>query len=1084
MVRRGPFSNLYISLCELASTASSIQEEATLRQRFLEVIGGFLDESGISRRNVRLEERIVRGRSDARIGAIVFEIKLPRPRGEGITAAIRKMQGYIYEHNVYQPQDRPVRGIAYDGQTIALLDEEGNIVADGSPAELIDKLEAWLLSLGGKAVMPEDVVDRLGSSSSIARDAIRTFREVFYDFHTRIGFIDEVFQMWRGLYGCATNLNEAAVANVRRAAKQLGFELRSKAEVEEYLFFVESYLATLLKLLMTRVAVQHRLVIPFSVTDLLRYQPMARFAELEQLIPQLPGVFEHDVFLWFVDAARVNMDAERKINSVITTIAENIDDVDLTGAGHDFLRLVYQRFFDPATRRALGEFYTSPEIVDEVLDAAGFEGELGARIVDISCGSGTFLVRIIKRMLRRNKHRNSRELLRLITQNVIGVDIHPFAVAMARVNYILAVAELLTPSISARIPIYWADSLSRLSRQQESIQEFGMSIDVHIPGLGKFRLPSHRDVNWDMLFHNTKEVITRFRGPINFEDAWQRFRQRMPEDIVLRYEATLQEFLRGIVDRHNQSRDMRWLPLLQNVLSVERLRGSCDYIVGNPPWVRIHNIEAGLRERISEDYVVCKNAGWDAGVRLSGGGRGFGRQIDLSIAFVERGLELLKDGGVLAYVITSKILQTLYANALRKKLLQECTIKKLSDYSLYARPLFEGATNYPLILAVQKKRPSGTHGVNVKVCNPNGNTIEFTQVQSELPLLLNDVESPWILVPPRVLQVFRKMQSSMSITNDPMQRNRLLGETGLKTWMGVKTSLNAVFVVKHIEPSDSPNEVVIRSEGYYSRLGIHERQKYTTRIEKGSLRPILRGKNIEAWRIEVQDYIIWTHDDETGDVLEALPPRAKSYFENHAKALQNRSDYKKTMPIWTIFRVSPEKLKDKVVWHELARMLECAYVPSHILDKQVGERLIVPIQTVYLIPVEKPSHGLILSALLNSLPIRTYAASFAERARGAYFRHISWVVGLLPIPPAIDSLFPLAKGYRFSQSEENPNDLEEVISISRQLHTTTDEQTSRRLERRLNELIAELYGLDKDDLETLADYSRFILGKGQLKLPL
>lgn len=1073
-------AGLRLALQHLETEARNIGEEATLRQRFLEAIGDFLEESGISRRNVRLEERIVRGRSDARVGAVIFEIKLPVPQGEGISAAIRQAQGYVHEQRSQQPDGPLVRGVGYDGLTIAFLDQDGNLIADGSPSRLAAKLEAWLLSLAGKAVTPEDVVSRVGSSSSLARDTVDCTREIFASYRDRVGFIDEVFRVWRGLYGCAANLNAEAIKGVSSSAARLGFTLRGRAEVEEYLFNIETYLATLLKLLVARVAVQQRLVPHFTVSSLLQPRPILRFAELQTLMPELSGIFEEDVFHWMIDAARADATIEPVLNDCISSLAGMIDDIDFAGVGSDFLRLVYQRFFDRATRRALGEFYTSPDIVDETLDAAGYSGDIGLSIADISCGSGTFLVRAIDRILERNRHRSPQELLDSITDSVIGIDIHPFAVAMARVNYFLAISELMSVGRPTKIPVHWADSLSKLVPEQERMAGTGAPIPVHIPGLGDYLLPNYREVDWDELFSATKEVLSGFRGAADFDQAWDRFAQIMPSEALLIYETTLREFLATAVERHNANRDMRWLPLLRNVLSLERLRGNLDFVVGNPPWVRIHNIERGLRERLFEDFSFCRDAGWRYGIALSGGGRGFGRQIDLSLAFVEKSLSLLKDGGMLAYVITSKLLHTLYANVWRRTLGQDTTIHRLVDYSLYARPLFEEATNYPLIFAVQKRSPPEEHRVSVSLWNLSRLPWHFDQLQSELSLLRTDAGSPCVLVPSHVLRGIRKMQGGDS--SGTIFRNHYLTNMGLRPLMGVKTALNSVFVVKEIAETDSPDEVVVRTEGFY-KAGPGDRDRFEARIERYMLRPILRGANTRQWHVGPGDYIIWTHED-TGEVLPELPPRTREFLERHTDDLVRRSDYREGMPVWSIFRVTPEKLQNKVVWHELAKEFEAAFVPAHIDDPMIGHQLVVPLQTVYLVAPEDEALGYVLAGWLNSLPVRVYVMSFGERARGAYFRHISWVTGLLPLPSAIAELMPEAERTQLPEVDGMARQaLQNLQRLSRELHHQPEQWEQRAVRESLDNYVANLYGLNDEDMEALRTYYRFVRSAEQLELP-
>ncbi len=79
--------------------------------------------------------------------------------------------------------------------------------------------------------------------------------------------------------------------------------------------------------------------------------------------------------------------------------------------------------------------------------------------------------------------------------------------------------------------------------------------------------------------------------------------------------------------------------MLRNILFLERQRGEFDYVIGNPPWVRIHNIDEELRKRISEDYTYCAKAGWKYGSTIAGSKSGFGKQLDLCVPFVERALE-------------------------------------------------------------------------------------------------------------------------------------------------------------------------------------------------------------------------------------------------------------------------------------------------------------------------------------------------------------------------------------------------------------------------------------------------------------
>jgi hypothetical protein len=1050
------------ALLDLERAAPALGEESTLRQRFVEAIDGFLQGSLLSRKEVRavLDERLVRGKPDARVGALLFEVKLPPP-GPGIDAAIAQVRGQ-YLPEFQQRHQRPARGVAYDGLTLAFLESDGTVVRQGRPSAVAHVLESWLIALGSDIVTSDDFVARLGSASPLAHEMAEALWKLFQAQRHQNRFVEQVFQVWRGLYGVTTNFSDEAIRGLHRSAESMGIQVSPRRQdVEEFLFVVESYLALLLKLLVARAVVQQRLTDYPSLEMLLADggSLVDGLGRLEERASQVRGVFEEDVFLWPVWASILDAQAEPQLEGVLRAVASNVDDIDLVGAPRDFLRVAYQRFIDPVSRRTLGEFYTSEELVRETLDAVGYDGDMERRLIDIACGSGTFLVEAIGRALEQNRDVAAADLLGRITTNIIGVDIHPFAVAMARVNYLIAVSPLLEASEPSTftIPVFWADSLARLRPELAPTLQQRAPIPLTLPGLPKFKLPDPNDIEWGALFGRVGEAVQRVseiqRGQLDSEAVWAYFWSRADQEDCLPYQATLREFVTTIVGMHNDNRDMRWVPLMRNILAVAQYEGACDYVVGNPPWVRIHNISPAIRERLFDSYVMFMGAGWRRGARLGRVGRGFSRLVDYSVAFVERGLEFLKPGGRLGFVITSQVMHTLYASALRRSLVRDNRVLQLGDYSLFAKPLFEDATNYPLVLAVEKAEPESSQATGISVTSPSGQSMRFSLAQGLFPLIRSESESPWCLAPPAARDAFEAMYRNCGQT--------LLGESErVHPMMGVMTQLDKVFVVRDVRVvPEEPTEVIAFAEGYYPNAD----SRYVARVERSVLRSLLRGRDVAAWRFQPSVHFLWTHDDSSGAPLPDLPPKARAYFESHADALRGRADYRDSMPIWQVFRVSAEKLGHAVVWQEISTCFEACYV-SQTRDVS-APTLVVPLKTVFLLPVTSEKQGLVLAGWFNSLPVRALILTYSRRDRGAYRHFGGSATALLPMPEQI---------FRLAQDGVVAPPVEPVLAISGALHANPARSDRRALEEELDGRVARLYGLDDAALQAMREFYAFI----------
>jgi len=135
----------------------------------------------------------------------------------------------------------------------------------------------------------------------------------------------------------------------------------------------------------------------------------------------------------------------------------------------DIFQELYQQFFLVVTRHKIGEFYTPSILVKEMIDDAY---KVGIKTLDPSCGSGSFLIELIVKILSSN---NKKSLKFEAIENIFGFDINPLATLTAKINILLLLIEVYEVEISKlpKINIFLIDAL--FPDQYEKNLEFNLS---------------------------------------------------------------------------------------------------------------------------------------------------------------------------------------------------------------------------------------------------------------------------------------------------------------------------------------------------------------------------------------------------------------------------------------------------------------------------------------------------------------------------------------------------------------------------------------------------------------------------------
>lgn len=269
-------------------------------------------------------------------------------------------------------------------------------------------------------------------------------------------------------------------------------------------------------------------------------------------------------------------------------ISQELSNFDFSEIDEDVLKGVYQELIDLDTRHALGEYYTPDWLCERVVKEYDFKP--GDKILDPSCGSGSFLIAAVHR-LKENNHGITPEE---INDCIYGIDIHPLSVQIAKTTLLLSLGKGV---VNAKKPIHLNVILANTLLAPEGVnnlfgEEFSMQIDkdkyhLNTQVFEDVRLFDEALAICEDLAEQTqgkktepKEVFTKVLA--------NQYKQGGIND---RISNSFYEVYKGFKKVKEAGRDSIWKFIVQNLYKPYFLKAKFDYIVGNPPWFTFSSIK-------------------------------------------------------------------------------------------------------------------------------------------------------------------------------------------------------------------------------------------------------------------------------------------------------------------------------------------------------------------------------------------------------------------------------------------------------------------------------------------------------------
>ncbi len=177
--------------------------------------------------------------------------------------------------------------------------------------------------------------------------------------------------------------------------------------------------------------------------------------------------FERNLFDWIYET-------NGALDEALQRLILRFNAYDFSGLSEEILGDIYQTFLPTAKRKRLGEFYTPAAIVDWLLEQTVFSHGEG-KLLDPSCGSGSFLVRYVHRCLQDAKTRglDADVVLQELQTTVWGFDLNPFAAFISHFQLMWALVRFKPSTNPVNVPQIHVYNLNSLLRESDLVPLLG-----------------------------------------------------------------------------------------------------------------------------------------------------------------------------------------------------------------------------------------------------------------------------------------------------------------------------------------------------------------------------------------------------------------------------------------------------------------------------------------------------------------------------------------------------------------------------------------------------------------------------------
>lgn len=430
-----------------------------------------------------------------------------------------------------------------------------------------------------------------------------------------------------------------------------------------------------------------------------------------------------------------------------------------------------------------------------------------------------------------------------------------------------------------------------------------------------------------------------------------------PQQVHSARRATAELLVReGLARRAAQRLAATWIQQADFLLAPEL--PAADYVVGNPPYVRIEQLPPPLPAEYRRRYKSLYD------------------RADLYVAFIERGLQLVGQSGVLAFICADRWMRNRYGAPLRRLITQSYRLRCYIDLQR-AAPFESTVDAYPGICVLAAGAAGPVPVVTLETAAPSECAAVLPLLRGELPAAAGvhltrypswfTGAAPWLLGTPEHLAVLRELEARWPALEQ-------VG--GARVGIGVATGNDGLYIVER-----------------------------TADIEPERLVPLVLREDLQAGRVlDRGRCVLNTFEPDGRPVTLSSYPRLAAYLTAHKDALRQRHVARKHPAAWfrTIDRVYPElAARPKLLLPDIASASAPVLEPGRFH----------PHHNLYFITATEWDLET-LGGLLASQVALLFIWSYAVKLRSGYLRFQAQYLRRIRVPPPSALAPPLAAELR------------------------------------------------------------------------